>query len=227
MFQLLQIVDSTAKNVAQAPVIQDHINLLDLLMKGGWAMIPILLLSFVAIFFTIERFITIHKASKIDTNFMRNIREYLLGGKKDAAMSLCKNTNSPIARLVEKGIKRIGRPFEDIERAVESEGKLEMYKLEKHMNYLSIIAGIAPMVGFLGTISGVINIFFKIAQTNELSIGIIAGGLYEKMVTSGAGLLVGILAHIAFNYLNGMIDRVSYQLERSAVEFIDVLNEPG
>lgn len=227
MFQLLQIVDSTAKNVAQAPVIQEHINLLDLLMKGGWAMIPILLLSFVAIFFSIERFITIRKASKIDTNFMRNIREYLLSGKKDAAMSLCKNTNSPIARLVEKGIKRIGRPFEDIERAVESEGKLEMYKLEKHMNYLSIIAGIAPMVGFLGTISGVINIFFKIAQTNELSIGIIAGGLYEKMVTSGAGLLVGILAHIAFNYLNGMIDRVSYQLERSAVEFIDVLNEPG
>ena len=102
-----------------------------------------------------------------------------------------------------------------------------MYKLEKHMNYLSIIAGIAPMIGFLGTISGVINIFFRIAQTNELSIGVIAGGLYEKMVKSGAGLLVGIIAHIGFNYLNGMIDRVSYQLERSAVEFIDVLNEPG
>lgn len=227
MFQLLQIVDTTAKNIAAAPIVQDHINLLDLLMKGGWAMIPILILSLVAVFFTFERFITIRRASKIDANFMRNIREYLLGGKKDAAMSLCKNTNSPIARLVEKGIRRIGKPFEDIERAVESEGKLEMYKLEKHMNYLSIIAGIAPMVGFLGTISGVINIFFKIAQTNELSIGIIAGGLYEKMVTSGAGLLVGIVAHVAFNYLNGMIDRVSYQLERSAVEFIDVLNEPG
>ncbi len=227
MFQLLQIVDSTTKTIATSPEVKDHIELLDLLMKGGWAMIPIILLSIIAFVFIIERFITIRKASKIDSSFMRNIREYLLSGKKEAALSLCKNTNSPIARLVEKGIKRIGRPFEDIERAVESEGKLEMYKLEKHMNYLSIIAGIAPMIGFLGTISGVINIFFRIAQTNELSIGVIAGGLYEKMVTSGAGLLVGIIAHIGFNYLNGMIDRVSYQLERSAVEFIDVLNEPG
>ena len=227
MFQLLQIVDSTAKNLATNPEVKDHIELLDLVMKGGWAMVPILLLSIIAFIFIIERFITIRKASKIDSNFMRNIREYLLNNKLDAALSLCKNTNSPIARLIEKGIKRIGRPFEDIERAVESEGKLEMYKLEKHMNYLSIIAGIAPMIGFLGTISGVINIFFRIAQTNELSIGVIAGGLYEKMVTSGAGLLVGIIAHIGFNYLNGMIDRVSYQLERSAVEFIDVLNEPG
>lgn len=227
MFTLLQIVDSTVASAAATTPIKEKIDLLDLLMKGGWAMIPILLLSVIAIFFAIERFLTISKASKVDSTFMRSIREYLLSHKIDAAKSLCKNTNTPIARLVEKGLKRLGRPFEDIERAVESEGKLEMYKLEKNMNYLSIIAGIAPMIGFLGTISGVINIFFKIAQTNELSIGIIAGGLYEKMVTSGAGLLVGILAHIAFNYLNGMIDRVSYNLERTAVEFIDLLNEPA
>ena len=227
MFPLLQIVDSTAKTIASAPEVKENIELLDLFMKGGWAMVPIVLLSVIALVIFIERFITIYSASKIDTNFIHNIREYLMSGKIDAAKSLCKNTNKPIARLVEKGIKRIGKDFDVIERAVENEAKLEMYKLEKRMNYLSIIAGIAPMVGFLCTISGVINIFFRIAQTNELSIGVIAGGLYEKMVTSGAGLLVGIFAFVGYNILNSMIDGVANNLEKTSVEFMDVLNEPG
>jgi biopolymer transport protein ExbB len=227
MFPLLQIVDSTAKTIANAPEVKENIELLDLFMKGGWAMIPIVILSILALVIFIERFITIYGASKIDSNFINNIREYLMSGKIDAAKSLCKNTNKPIARLVEKGIKRIGKDFDVIERAVENEAKLEMYKLEKHMNYLSIIAGIAPMVGFLGTISGVINIFFRIAQTNELIICVIAGGLYEKILTSGAGLLVGIFAFVGYNILNSMIDGVANNLEKSSVEFMDLLNEPG
>lgn len=224
---LLQITDSTLSNPVTPAPAEAHLSLLDLVIKGGWVMIPIGILSIVAIFFIIERFLTIMKASKIDPNFMNNIRDQLMSGRTDAALKLCQNTNTPIARLVQKGVKRIGKPLKEIESAVESEGKLELYKLEKNMNYLGIIAGIAPMFGFLGTISGVINIFFKISLSNDLNIGIIAGGLYEKMVSSGAGLLVGILAHMGFHYLNGMIDRVSYQLERAAVEFIDLLNEPA
>lgn len=224
---LMQIVDTTASALVKPSGPEPQINLLDLVLKGGWVMIPLGLLSVGAIYFMIERFLTIQKASKVDPNFMHNIKDYLLSGKKDAALMLCKNTNTPIARLVEKGIKRIGRPYDEIERAVESEGKLEIYKLEKNMNYLALISGIAAMVGFLGTISGVINIFYKMSLTNDLSIDVIAGGMYEKMVTSGTGLLVGIIAHIGFTYLNGRIDRVSYQLEKTTVDFIDVLNEPG
>ena len=224
---LMQIVDTTANALVKPTGPEPHINLFDLLLKGGWVMIPLAVLSLGAIYFMIERFLTIQKASKVDPNFMHNIKDYLLSGKKDAALMLCKNTNTPIARLVEKGIKRIGRPYDEIERAVESEGKLEIYKLEKNMNYLALISGIAAMVGFLGTISGVINIFYKMSLTNDLSIDVIAGGMYEKMVTSGTGLLVGIIAHIGFTYLNGRIDRVSYQLEKTTVDFIDVLNEPG
>lgn len=224
---LLQITDTAAGAVNAAGESTAHISYFDLIMKGGVVMVPIGILSVIAIFFIVERFIVIRRASKIDPNFMNNIRDYLMNGRMDAAVMLCKNTNTPIARLVEKGVKRIGKPLKEIESAVESEGKLELYKLEKNMNYLGIISGIAPMFGFLGTISGVINIFFKISLTNDLNIGIIAGGLYEKMVSSGAGLMVGIIAHMGFHYLNGMIDRVSYQLERAAVEFIDLLNEPA
>ena len=183
---LLQITDSTLSNPVTPAPAEAHLSLLDLVIKGGWVMIPIGILSIVAIFFIIERFLTIMKASKIDPNFMNNIRDQLMSGRTDAALKLCQNTNTPIARLVQKGVKRIGKPLKEIESAVESEGKLELYKLEKNMNYLGIIAGIAPMFGFLGTISGVINIFFKISLSNDLNIGIIAGGLYEKMVSSGA-----------------------------------------
>jgi biopolymer transport protein ExbB len=158
---------------------------------------------------------------------MANIRDYLLSGKMDAAATLCKNTNTPIARLLQKGLKRIGKPIDEIESAVESEGQLEMYKLEKNMNFLGIIAGIAPMFGFLGTIMGVIKIFFTISLTNNISISTISGGLYEKMITSAAGLVVGIFAHICFHLLNSMIDRVSFQVETAAVEFVDLIQEPS
>jgi len=227
MSLLLQITDSLTNGAAAAGAAEVHISLLDLVQKGGWAMYPLGILSVIAFYFIIERFLVIIRASKIDKNFMSNIRDYLINGRMDAATMLCKNTNTPIARLVEKGIKRIGKPLKEVESAVESEGKLELYKLEKNMNFLAIISGIAPMFGFLGTISGVINIFFKISQTGTFDLSVVSGGLYEKMISSGAGLLLGIIAHVGFNLLNGMIDRVSYQVERAAVEFIDLLNEPA
>lgn len=225
---LLQIVlDSTAAASAIATSEPASISFLDLIMKGGVIMIPILILSVISIFLMVERFLTISKARKVDPNFMNNIRVLLMENKIDSALNLARTTNTPIARLLEKGIKRLGRPIKEIESAVENTGKLEIYKLEKNLAYLGIIAGIAPMLGFVGTISGVIKIFYNISLADNISIGLIAGGLYEKMVTSAAGLVVGIIAHIAFHFLNTMIDRVSFQLESTAVDFIDLLHEPS
>ncbi|MDW8274278.1 MAG: MotA/TolQ/ExbB proton channel family protein [Chitinophagales bacterium] len=224
---LLQIaIDTTAQaNTTATP--QESLSLLNLIIKGGWIMVPILALSVVAVFLIVERYIVIRQASKVDPNFMNNIKEFLLAGKMDSALAMCKSANTPIARLLEKGLKRLGKPIKEIESAVENTGKLEIYKLERNMGYLGIIAAIAPMFGFVGTISGVIKIFYNISLADNISIGIIAGGLYEKMITSAAGLIVGIVAHVGFHYLNTMIDRVSFQLESTAVEFIDLLQEPA
>lgn len=225
---LLQIVDTTAKAVAETvATTAPSLNFFELLKSGGWVMIPIGVLSVLAVYFMVERYLTISRAAKVDPNFMNNIRTLLLDNKVDAALSLCRSTNTPIARLLEKGIKRLGRPVKEIESAVENTAKLEIYKLEKHLSYIGIIAGIAPMLGFVGTISGVIKIFYNISLADNISIGLIAGGLYEKMITSASGLVIGIIAYIGFNLLNSMIDRVAFQLESTAVDFIDLLHEPS
>lgn len=224
---LLQVVTQTATSATATPAAEQSISLLELVMRGGWVMIPIGLLALVSVYLIVERFITINRASKVDNAFMTNIKSMLLDGKLDAALSMCRGTNTPIARLLEKGIKRLGKPIKEIESAVENTAKLEIYKLEKNLSYLGIIAGIAPMMGFIGTISGVINIFYKISISADFGIQQISDGLYEKMVTSAAGLLVGIVAHIGFHYLNTMIDRVTFQLESTTVEFIDLIQEPG
>ena len=223
---LLQIATDTTAAAAVVVKQQQSINLLDLIMKGGPIMVPIGILSVIAIYLMVERYIVINRASKVDPGFMANIKTMLVDGKSDAALSLCRSSNTPIARLLEKGIKRLGKPVKEIESAVENTGKLEIYKLEKNLAYLGIIAGIAPMFGFIGTIAGVIKIFYNISLADNISIGLIAGGLYEKMITSAAGLLVGIIAHIGFHYLNSMIDRVSFQLESTTVDFIDLIQEP-
>ena len=234
MSLLLQITQAAIDSATQstntfqnAEPVQEPLTFLSLLMKGGWIMIPIAILSVFAVFFAVERFLVINRARRIDQSFMMNIRDHLLSGKMDSALSLCRNTNTPIARLLLKGIKRIGKPIKEVESAVESEGRLEIYKLERNMNFLAIIAGIAPMMGFVGPISGVIKIFYNISVEKNISIDVIAGGLYEKMITSAAGLLVGIFAFICFNILNSMIDRVSYMLEQNAVDFIDLIQEPA
>lgn len=227
---LLQVVldSATAATTATtAETTTQSLNLFQLIQSGGWVMIPILLLSGLAIYFMVERYLVISRAGKVDPSFMNNIRTLLLDNKVEAALSLCRSTNTPIARLLEKGIKRLGRPVKEIESAVENTAKLEIYKLEKHLSYIGVIAGIAPMLGFVGTISGVIKIFYNISLADNISIGLIAGGLYEKMITSASGLIIGIIAYIGFNLLNSMIDRVAFQLESTAVEFIDLLHEPS
>jgi biopolymer transport protein ExbB len=233
MTLLLQISQTAIDSVTQstntfqnATPVQEPLTFLNLIMKGGWVMIPIGILSVLAVFFAVERFIVIRRAAQINQNFMSSIRDHLLNGKIEAALSLCRNTNTPISRLLLKGIKRIGKPIKEVESAVESEGKLEIYKLEKNMTILGIIAGIAPMMGFIGTIAGVIKIFYTISIEKNISIDVIAGGLYEKMITSASGLMVGIFAFICFNLLNSMIDRVAYMLEQNAVDFIDLIQEP-
>lgn len=226
---LLQIALDTASKAAatiasQTP--QDSLSLLQLIEKGGWILLPIGILSVIAIFLIVERWLTINKASKVDPNFMNNIRSLLLDGKTEAALTLCRSTNTPIARLLEKGIKRLGRPIKEIESAVENTGRLEIYKLERNLSYIGIIAVIAPMFGFVGTVWGVIKIFYNLSMADNISISLVAGGLYAKMITSAAGLVVGIVAHIGFHYLSAMIDRVSYQIESTAVDFIDLIQEP-
>jgi biopolymer transport protein ExbB len=229
---ILQITQGT-------PVVQDTINhlvqttqpvptqaalsLWDLILKGGVIMIPILICSLLAVYFFIERYIALHKAGKSDKNFMNHISTLVSDLKLDAAKTMCKTTNTPVSRMVEKGLDRIGRPINDIERSIESVGKYEVSKLERNMKILGIVAGIAPMLGFIGTIMGVIKIFYNISLTNNMSIGSISGGLYEKMITSAAGLTVGILAYIGFHYLQILLDKVIFRLEDAGIEFMDML----
>jgi len=229
---ILQITQNTgavtdslnkALNPAQA---EQSISLWDLAQKGGPILIPIALLSIAAIYIFFERFFTIQKFAKIDMNFMNQIRDHVHHGNIEAARALCKATNSAVSRMVEKGLMRLGKPIKDIEGAIENVGKLEIYKMERNMGVLSTIAGLAPMFGFLGTIFGVIKIFYEIHLQNSLEIGTISGGLYVKMISSGAGLLVGIIAYAGFQFLTHRIDRVVNQMEINAVEFIDLLEEP-
>ena len=188
-------------------------------------MIPILLLSFLAVFFFFERLIAIKKASKDSSIFMNTIREMISNLKIDSAKAICQTTNSPVSRMVEKGIRRIGKPISEIERTVESAGKFEISKLEKNLKILGIVAGIAPMLGFIGTIMGVIKIFYNISLADNISIGLIAGGLYEKMITSASGLIIGVLAYAGYHYLNILLDKVIFKMEDTAIEFIDLLQK--
>ena len=218
-------MDSLAAGLT-APQVTESISLWDMAEKGGPILIPIAILSLIAFYIFFERLFTIRRFSKIDMNFMHQIRDYVHNGNIDAARMLCRNTNSPVARMIEKGIMRLGKSTQEIESAIENVGKLEIYKMEKNTNLLATIAGIAPMFGFLGTIFGVIKIFYEIAQQNSLEINTVSGGLYVKMISSATGLLVGMIAYAAYHYLVHLIDRVINKMEINAVEFIDLLEEP-
>lgn len=224
LLTILQI--SLSDSTSVQAVTNQSIPVWELLVKGGWLMIPIGLLSIVSVYIFFDRYLSIRKATKIDRNFMDRIRDYIKEDKVDDALALCHKTDSQIARMIEKGIKRIGRPMKEIEEAIEVVGKFEIYKLEKNLVVLGVIAGIAPMFGFIGTIVGVIRIFYNISLADNISIGIISGGLYEKMVISAAGLTVGIIAFICFHWLNIMVSKVVHMLEQSAMDFIDLLQEP-
>ena len=203
-----------------------HLSPFELLSMGGWLMIPLLALLLVAIFFFTERLIAIRKAGSLDQNFMNHIRDHIVNGNVSAARSFAKNTNNPVARIIDKGIQRIGKPIDIIEDSMENVGKLELYSMEKNLSVLSLVYGIAPMLGFLGTIIGMLQLFYNISSTGEFTPATIAGGIYTKMITSAAGLIIGMLAYIGYNFLNSQIAKVTNKMEASAAEFMDILQEP-
>ncbi len=223
MYYLLQI--DSLRNATQA-VAGEQISMLGLLQKGGWIMYPLYLLFIVAVFVFVERLIAIRKASRIEPNFMKIIRDNIVSGNVAAARNLAKNTDSPVARMIEKGLQRIGKPIDAIEKSMENVGKLEMYHMERNLNILSLIAGIAPMFGFLGTIVGMVQLFYGIASTGEYTLNTIAGGIYTKMITSATGLIIGLIAYIGHNILTTQIDKTVNKMEAASAEFMDILQEP-
>ena len=226
MFYLLQ-TDTLQKAVtAAAATIPDKISMLSLLEKGGWIMYPLYFLLVAAIFVFVERLLAINKASKIEPNFMNIIRDNIITGNVQAARNLAKNTDSPVARMIDKGIQRIGKPLDAIEKSMENVGRLEMYKMEKNLSILSLISGIAPMFGFLGTIIGMVQLFYGIASTGEYTLNTIAGGIYTKMITSATGLIIGLIAYVGYNFLSTQIDKTANKMEVASSEFIDILQEP-
>ncbi len=218
LYYILQVAPDAVETAAK-------ISMIDLLQKGGWIMYPLYILFAATIYVFFERVIAIRKASKIETSFMNIIKDNIVSGNIAAARNLAKNTDNPVAKMIDKGIQRIGKPIDAIERSMENVGKLEMYKMEKNLSVLSLIAGIAPMFGFLGTIVGMIQLFYNI-NNSGFELNTIAGGIYVKMITSGSGLIVGLIAFIAHNYLSTQIEKTAYKMEAASSEFLDVLQEP-
>ncbi|HDP75233.1 MAG TPA: MotA/TolQ/ExbB proton channel family protein [Bacteroidales bacterium] len=211
------------------PEVEGEISLsfFDLALKGGWIMIPIFLLSVVAVYIFVERYFAIRKASVTDVNFMNRIKEYIHEDKIDAAIALCHSQNTPVARMIEKGIQRIGRPLPDVNAAIENVGNLEISKLEESLPFLATIAGGAPMLGFLGTVLGMIRAFYDMSMAgNNIDVGLLSNGIYTAMVTTVAGLIVGIFAYFGYNYLVARIEKVVFNLEANTNEFMDLLYEP-
>ncbi|HOX73643.1 MAG TPA: MotA/TolQ/ExbB proton channel family protein [Bacteroidales bacterium] len=215
-------------NLPAEPVAADtHMTLLDFAFKGGWVMIPIVLLSFVAAYIFIERYYVIRKATRQDQNFMNRIKDYIHDGRIDAALALCRSTDGPSARMIEKGINRLGRPLQDISTAIENAGKLEISKLEKSFPTLATITGAEPMLGFLGTVIGMVQSFYAMAQAgNNIEVSLLSDGIYTALITTVAGLIVGILGFFAYNTLVVKVERVVFNMEAAVTEFMDILNEP-
>ncbi|MBT8219648.1 MAG: MotA/TolQ/ExbB proton channel family protein [Bacteroidia bacterium] len=206
-------------------------SLIDLIMEGGPLSIVIvsilLVLSFIAISIFATRYFTIRKAGYVDQNFMNNIRTNVTAGNIPAALALCQTTDSPIARMVEKGLLRIGKPLRDIDAAIENVGNLEIFQLEKNLSTLASIAGAAPMIGFLGTVTGMILAFYRMASEENVTPDVLAGGIYQALITTAFGLFIGILAFVGYNLLVAKVEKVVYKMERSTMEFMDLLQEPS
>jgi biopolymer transport protein ExbB len=214
-------IDSTAIAKIETPN-----NILSTLAKGGWIMIPLGILFLLTLFFFIERLIALRKTSKVDDNFMNIIKDHIANGNITAARSISKNTDHPVARIIDKGIQRIGKKLESIDKAMESVANLELFNLEKNLNILGMIAYLAPMFGFLGTIIGMFDLFASLGKTGEYNIATIANGIYVKMITSATGLIIGILAYVANKVLSNMVERTANRMEIASAEFLDILQEP-
>jgi biopolymer transport protein ExbB len=219
-----RIKDSLAR-VAQFSAQQKE-SLWDILLKGGPLMIPLGILLVIAIFVFFERYLAIRKASRLDENFMSIIRDHIISGNISAARSLTKNTNTAVARVIDKGMQRVGKPIEAIERSMENVGKLELYQMERNLSVLSVIGYIGPLFGFLGTIVGMFQLFYTLAATNDYTLSTIAGGIYIKMISSASGLIIGIIAYLGYRFLNSQVDKATNRLETASADFIDILQEP-
>jgi biopolymer transport protein ExbB len=199
----------------------------DLAVKGGWVMIPIAILSIIAVYIFLERYVAIRNASKIDVNFMNRIKDYIHDGKVEPAIALCQSTRNPVARMIEKGISRLGRPLGDINAAIQNVGQIEIYKLEKGLPMLGSCASISPMLGFFGTVLGMVKTFMDMSSAgSSLDIGILSKGIYIALITTVGGLLVGIPTYFAYNYLVGRVEEMVSKLEGYTMEFMDLLYEP-
>ncbi len=223
LLQKTELINDDAANIASKSVFQV------ILSSGLGAVIVLILLlmSICAVYIFVERYLSIRRFARIDDSFMNNVKYNVQTGNLTGARALCQSVDAPIARMLEKGVSRIGQPMAEIEKAMETVGKIEVGNMEKKLGYLSLIAKLAPMFGFVGTIMGVIKIFYDISLTDNLSIGTISGGLYQKMITSAAGLMVGIIAFLGYYLLSMLIDRVIGKMEKGAMEFIDVLHAPA
>ena len=228
LLQVPTAIDSTALSASATAAASSaqSVSVIDFVLKGGFIMVPIGILLLATIYLILERFFVIRSQTRADAGFIDNVRDMVMQGNIKSAESFCKNQRTSMGRVFEKATGRIGSPIRDIESTIETVGQIEIGRLERNMGYLGIIAGIAPMLGFIGTISGIIRIFYDISLTDNISVGIIAGGLYEKMITSGAGLVVGVIAYTGYHLLNMMVERFTLTLEMNAFEFLEVLQKP-
>lgn len=230
MFDLLQIATDSIQKAAQFAAgdtnHDGHLSFFELLKMGGWIMIPLAIMLLLAVYVFAERTMAIRNAARIDDNFMHIIRDNIVSGNVTAARNFAKNNNTPVARIVDKGIQRIGKPIDSIEKSMNNVGELEMYKLEKNLGMLSTISKAAPIFGFVGTLVGLMQLFSRINSSNEFEVGTIAGGIYTKLITSITGLIIGLGAYLAFSYLKTQIDKAANKMEAAEADFLDILQEP-
>ncbi|MGO4821966.1 MULTISPECIES: MotA/TolQ/ExbB proton channel family protein [unclassified Flavobacterium] len=225
-------LSAAQESLAEAVPVEKTLSIIELLTSGGLAgqiiMTALFLMFFAALYLYFERLMAINAASKIDSNFMSQIRENIRNGRIDNAKILCAHSKSPVARLIEKGISRIGKPLDDINTAIENAGKLEIYKLEKNVSMLATISGAGPMTGFLGTVVGMIQAFHRMASAGgQIEVGALSEGIYTAMTTTVVGLVVGIIAYVGYNHLVVKTDKIVHQMEANAVDFLDLLNDPA
>jgi biopolymer transport protein ExbB len=230
MFSLIQLQADTIANAASNVMIEKiapntEISVLEFILKGGFFLIPIAILLFYTFYLIIERYLYIKKFSKIDSLLMRDIRDNLIAGNVDLARSIAERNNTASGNIIKEGVLLIGRPIAEIESNMDRAADIEIGEMEKHLGQLGLIAGIAPTLGFIGTISGVIKIFYSISVTENISIGNISGGLYEKMISSGSGLIVGIIAYSAYHLLNGKIDNFALKIQKQILEFVNIIQK--
>ncbi len=227
-FFLLQVQNAvdTLNKAVTTPVAPKEMHIIDMFIKAGWVMVPLGILSILTVYVFVERWLAIKKAAEVDTNFMNIIRDNIVSGNVTAARNFARNTANPVGRMIDKGLQRIGKPIDSIEKSMENVAQLEMYKLERNVSILSVISKVAPIFGFVGTLVGLMQLFFNINATGEYELSTIAGGIYTKLVTSISGLVIGLIAYLFHNILSTQVEKAVNKMEGSAADFLDVLQEP-